>query len=188
MDRRMVLAAVAAVATLTALLAASGVGTYTPPGGVNGHFTAKMTPYEVVPPVHSKALAFFDLTIRAVREGGAVRYDGWYKVSWMDLSSPPQRIYLAFAKPGQTGGIILWVCGGGGKPSCPNATWGAIDSLYIPSVPIPLRSEDIQAIPGQGIAAGDLEAFATALFQGAVYAQIETANFPNGELRGQLTK
>jgi len=185
-DRKILAVAVAAM--LVAVLALTQAFDYKPAVGVNGRFKAKMTPYDVVPPVHSKGIALLDLTIESRRENGNFVYGGWYTVMWSDLSSPPLRIYLAFGKPGQKGGVIMWICGGGGKPSCPNATMGAIDYLYIPSLPIPLNSEDIQAIPEQGVKAGDIDAFATALFNGAIYAQIDTVNFPNGELRGQLTR
>jgi len=166
---------------LTTVFAGSS---YLPIGSMGMRFNAAMTPFEVSPPVYSNAAGYLALSIGRVRgEDGNYSYWAYYTMDWMRLSSPPTRIYLAVGKPGQTGPVIVWLCGGGDKPSCPNATWGSITYQHIP--PLYLRAEEIQ--PVQGVEAGDFEGFLTLLYRGAIYVQIDTVKFPNGELRAQLT-
>ncbi|MEM4270118.1 MAG: CHRD domain-containing protein [Candidatus Caldarchaeum sp.] len=184
-------AAALAALTLATLLTMTGFGSWyvSPAVGGAGAHNIKLTPFEVVPPVNSQALGHMDLAVfRQKDENGNYRYYIRYELSWMALSSPPERIYLGFAKQGQTGGVLYWICGGGGRPSCPNATWGKLTPwIYVPG-DREVTAEDVPGIPSQGVKPGDVEAFFTALYNGAVYVQIETKNFPAGELRGQIVR
>jgi hypothetical protein len=44
----------------------------------------------------------------------------------------------------------------------------------------------VLAIPGQGLAAGDLQAVAAAMRNGAAYANVHSSLFPGDEVRGQI--
>jgi len=44
------------------------------------------------------------------------------------------------------------------------------------------------AIAPQGLAAGDLAGVLKAIREGVAYVNIHSANFPNGEIRGQIKK
>jgi hypothetical protein len=73
------------------------------------------------------------------------------------------------------GGIVIHLCGSGGKPGCPAspAQFGGV-----------LTSADVVAV--QGVAAGDLAAVIRAIRKGDTYANVHTTTFGSGEVRGQL--
>ena len=79
--------------------------------------------------------------------------------------------------PGTTGGVVAPICGGT-KPACPTAATG--------TVTVALAAADIQAIAAQGLTAGDLATALKALANGAIYVNVITDKFPNGEIRGQV--
>jgi hypothetical protein len=82
------------------------------------------------------------------------------------------------------GGVMVFLCGGGGKPACPPAP-AEIKGTITPA--------DVVGPVGQGInpaTGNDAQAeFAKVLDgirSGASYANIHTTKFPAGEMRGQL--
>ena len=177
-------AALAATVVAAVLLTALAGTQYMPLGSTGARIVATLTPFEVVPPVYSDAMAHLEMTARRVRgTDGNYSYEVYYTLSWMRLSSPPTKIYIAVGKQGQTGPVIVWLCGGGDKPACPQKTWGEITYNFIP--PLYLKAEEIQGV--QGVKPGDFEGFMTLLLHNALYIQIETESFPGGEVRTQLT-
>ena len=98
-------------------------------------------------------------------------------LTFTKLEGVAQSVDLRLGMPGMTGGLLAWICGGL-KPSCPTAAQGSATAT--------ITANDIQAVPGQGIAAADLASVILALENGAVYAHISTNKFQNGEIRGQL--
>lgn len=79
--------------------------------------------------------------------------------------------------PGTAGGLVAPICGGT-TPACPTTADG--------TVTIALAANDILAIPAQGLTAGDIATALHALANGAIYVNVITDKFPNGEIRGQL--
>ena len=75
---------------------------------------------------------------------------------------------------------MFFFCGGGGKPSCPTTTSGTISGT--------VAAADVVGPAGQGIKAGDLASVMRAIRAGAAYANMHTANFGNGEIRGQISR
>jgi hypothetical protein len=78
------------------------------------------------------------------------------------------------------GGVVAFLCGGGGKPACPSPD-GEIEGVIEPA--------DIVGPAGQGITAGEETAFAEfvkAIRAGYTYANVHTTRFPGGEIRDQL--
>jgi hypothetical protein len=75
------------------------------------------------------------------------------------------------------GGIVIHLCGSGGKPACPTPT-GELSAT--------LTAVDVVEVPAQGIAAGDLAAVILAMRSGATYANVHSMVFPGGEIRGQI--
>jgi hypothetical protein len=49
-----------------------------------------------------------------------------------------------------------------------------------------ISASDVLAIPGQGLAAGDLASMVRAIRAGFAYVNVHTTNFPSGEIRGQI--
>lgn len=78
------------------------------------------------------------------------------------------------------GGVVAFLCGGGGKPACPSPD-GEIEGVIEPA--------DIVGPAAQGINAGEETAFAEfvkAIRAGYTYANVHTTRWPGGEIRDQL--
>jgi hypothetical protein len=100
-----------------------------------------------------------------------------YRLTYSGLSSNAAVAHIHFAQPGVNGGIAAFLCGGGGKPACP-ATSGSVSGTIV--------GADVLAIGAQGIAAGEIGELIAAMRAGFTYANVHTANFGSGEIRGQI--
>jgi hypothetical protein len=101
-----------------------------------------------------------------------------FTLNYFDLTGPPMAAHIHIAQPGVNGGVSVFFCGGGGKPACPQTTSGTVTGT--------IAAADVQAIPAQGFVAGDIAPVIAALRQGFTYANMHTALFPAGEIRGQI--
>ena len=101
-----------------------------------------------------------------------------YQLFYTDLQGATVLFaHIHFGKPGESGGVVAFLCGGGGKPACP-----AAGTLIAGSI----GAANVQALAGQNLAAGDMAAFARAIRSGFTYVNVHTNTFPSGELRGQI--
>ncbi len=78
------------------------------------------------------------------------------------------------------GGVVAFLCGGGGKPACPTPD-GDIEGTIVPA--------DIVGPAVQGITAGEetaFEEFVKAIRAGYTYANVHTTRWPGGEIRDQV--
>jgi CHRD domain len=79
---------------------------------------------------------------------------------------------------GTSGGVMFFLCGGGSKPAaCPNSS-GMVTGT--------VTASDIIGPAGQGVAAGEFQEAIAAMRTGAAYANVHTAVYPSGEIRGQI--
>jgi hypothetical protein len=85
--------------------------------------------------------------------------------------------HIHFAQPGVNGAPIAWLCGGGGKPTCPAAPAKITGTIV---------ATDIIDASAQGIAAGQLGEALRAMRAGVTYVNVHTAGFPSGEIRGLI--
>jgi hypothetical protein len=107
-----------------------------------------------------------------------VRSDGLhYKLSYSDVESNVAVAHIHLGRTATNGGVIAFLCGGGDKPACP-AREGTVEGV--------IDAADIVGPASQGIPAGDLSDAVRSLRKGAVYANVHTATFPGGEIRGQV--
>jgi hypothetical protein len=100
-----------------------------------------------------------------------------YQIFYLDLTSSVLFAHIHFGKPGESGGVATFLCGGGGKDPCPAP--GVVFSGTI-------TAADVQAIADQNLAAGDLQTLIGAMVNGFTYANVHTSTFPGGEIRGQI--
>lgn len=100
-----------------------------------------------------------------------------YTLTYSGLSSQAHFAHIHVGQAGANGGVIVFLCGGGGKPECP-ATSGTVKGT--------LTKSDVKAIADQGVAAQSFSALLTAISHGVAYVNVHTTNFPNGEIRGQI--
>jgi CHRD domain-containing protein len=89
--------------------------------------------------------------------------------------------HIHFGQRGVAGGVVVFFCGGGTRPTpCPNVS-GTIEGDMVPS--------DLTGSTGatnQGIEPGSWDEFIAAMRTGHAYANIHTTRWPAGEIRGQI--
>ncbi len=84
--------------------------------------------------------------------------------------------HVHLGAPGINGGVMFFLCGGGGKPVCP-ATSGTVTGA--------VTAADIIGPAGQGIAPGEFSEVLRAMRSRATYANVHTdPMWPGGEIRG----
>src|SRR5262245_17304456 len=65
-----------------------------------------------------------------------------WTLSWTGLTGPAQAAHIHFGQTQVNGNVVVFFCGGGGRPACPdgpghsgtvNGTWTATDNLAVPA-------------------------------------------------------
>ena len=108
-----------------------------------------------------------------------------YELRYRGLTGVTQA-HIHFGRPGVSGGIVLYLCSNLAPPAgvpvpqpCPTSE-GILTGT--------LTAANIVAQAAQGIAAGAVgfEAVLKAIQDGSTYANVHTAGFPSGEIRGGI--
>jgi hypothetical protein len=133
-------------------------------------FSTTLSGAEEVPPINTAGSAAFEMTIQP---GGIT-----FSLTFSDLSAPPSAAHLHFGQTSVSGGVMIWICGGGGQPACPATTSGTITGT--------MTAANVTGPEVQGIAAGDLDSALEVVRDGLSYVNMHTPNFPPGEIRGQV--
>ena len=158
-------------AALGTLLLVFGIGAVAIAGGGgkrNGGLKAHLSGYQEVPSVSTAAQGRFKAKVNGSRID--------YKLSYTGLEGPVRFAHIHFAQKGVNGGVVAFLCGGGGKPACPQS--GEVTGTIV--------AADVIALADQGIAAGEIDELIAAMRHGATYANVHSDAFPNGEIRGQI--
>ncbi len=88
--------------------------------------------------------------------------------------------HIHLGRPALTGGVIAFLCGGGGKPACPGPTAGTVTGT--------ITAADVIGPAGQGISPGEFDELLRAMRRGATYANVHSTGFPGGEIRGKIER
>ena len=162
-----------AVAIIGAL-ALTVLASYGVAGPGNGKLKSKrMSGYLEVPSVSTSGKGTIETRIR---NGSKIDF----KLTYSGLTGNPAAAHIHLGQPGVNGGVVAFLCGGGGKPTCPASTSGTVSGTIV--------AADIQALAVQGIAGpADFAEVIAAMKAGFTYANVHTALFPGGELRGQVS-
>jgi len=108
-----------------------------------------------------------------------------YVLSYEGLESAVAQAHIHFGQRHTVGGIVVWLCQASVRapaavaaltPECPQE--GTVRGTITP--------QQVLDVTGQGIAAGEFEELVRAIRAGATYANVHTATFGPGEIRGQL--
>lgn len=105
-----------------------------------------------------------------------------YKLTFSNLSSNVTQSHIHFGKVHMAGGVMVFLCTNlgnapAGTPACPAS--GTVTGTITVASLLP--------IAGQGVPAGSFQAIEEALETRTAYVNVHTANFPTGEIRGELS-
>jgi hypothetical protein len=102
-----------------------------------------------------------------------------FTLTYSNLSGNPAAAHIHLGQKGVSGGVVAFLCGGGGQAPCPGSTSGTVTGT--------ISAANIQALPAQGIAGpADFVEVLAAIKAGVTYANVHTALLPTGEIRGQI--
>jgi len=167
--------AVLAVLSAALVLTFGSISTVTRANDDDIAISARMRGLGEVPPTNSKATAEFTGKISA--DGTTITYT----LTWSNLTTLPLFSHIHFGPTKVNGGVMVFLCGGGGKPACTQATSGTASGT--------ITAADIVGPSAQGIPAAPAGQFAdvvrTILTHNA-YANLHTTMFPGGEVRGAV--
>jgi len=88
--------------------------------------------------------------------------------------------HIHFAQKDVNGGVQVFFCDGTGHPACPTGTSGTITGTVT-------AADVIATTPDQGIENGEFDKLVQAILAGKTYVNIHSAQFPGGEIRGQIS-
>lgn len=105
-----------------------------------------------------------------------------FTLKFANLSSAVTQSHIHFGKEHMAGGVMVFFCSNlasapAGTQPCP-ANGGTVTGT--------ISAANVLAIAGQNVKAGDFDAIEDALESNTAYVNVHTANFPAGEIRGQI--
>lgn len=150
-----------ALAAGTTLLWASAAG-------MQKKIAAKLSGSEQVPPVQTKGSGQFQGTITGEKSIS-------YQLKYSGLSSRVTAAHIHTGMRKTNGPIVVFFCGGGGRPSCPASGGTVTGTISAASV-----------VAGGNIKRGDLAEVIRAITSGNAYVNVHTTKYPGGEIRGQI--
>jgi hypothetical protein len=172
MTRRMGSIAVVAVAGAVLIGALASIGSAGP--SKNNGKSNRMSSFLEVPSV-SVPGARGTIELR-IRNSSSLEY----RLTYSGLTGAATQAHIHFAQTGVNGGISAFLCGGGGKPACPGAS-GSVSGTIVGSDINPLGQTT-----AQGLLVNEMSELVAAIRARVTYANVHTAAFPGGELRGQI--
>jgi hypothetical protein len=165
------------IISLGAMLVALAAGSYAlaAQGGARANgspkFTASLKSYSEVPAVSSTGTGTFEATL----SDPATLH---YTLTYSGLEGG--NTLFAHVHVGQVdvnGGVSFFLCGGGGKPACPNGE-GTVEG--------DVTAADVIALTTQQVPAGAFDEIVQVMRDGQSYANVHTTASPGGEIRGQV--
>lgn len=160
------------LAAAVAVLAVLGIaGTALPDRG-GRMMKADLSGFEEVPAVSTTGTG--ELLARIADDESSIDYS----LSYQNLEgTTTAAAHIHLGQRGVNGGVIAFLCGGGGKPACPPVS-GSVSGT--------ITAADVIGPAAQGIAAGELAEMIAAMRAGVTYVNAHTNKHPGGEIRGQI--
>lgn len=160
------------------LLGVAGVAASAASGGDrSARFVADLEGYQEVPAVSTAAGGTFRAHVN--RAGTEVRW----RLQYAGLEGTVQQAHIHFGQEAVNGGVSVWLCttaavtgAPAGTPTCPAS--GTVTGT--------LTAGGVVGPAVQGIAAGELAELLAAMQAEVAYANVHSAMFPGGEIRGQV--
>jgi CHRD domain len=177
MSRMRVKLAIAVAALGVVVITAAAVA------GDRGKIKTSLTGFQEVPAISTDGNGSFRASLNGA--GTELRYE----LNYADLEGGnPTQAHIHFAQKSVNGGIVVWLCGTTTNPGplgtqvCPASPSGTVTGT--------ITAADVVAPTpnSQGFAAGEFDELVRALRAGIAYANVHTATYPGGEIRGQLDR
>lgn len=134
-----------------------------------------MIGYQEVPAVSTQASGSFHATI----SNDDTSFD--WTVSYADLEGDVTQSHIHFGQKSVNGGIAVFLCSN--LPSPPAGTATCPESGEVTGT---ITKAQVIGPSAQGISAQEYDELLDAIRGGVAYVNVHTANFPGGEIRGQL--
>jgi CHRD domain len=160
--------AIGSVALAVAYIGAINHGWATA-AGMEMKLTASLTGSEQVPAVQTKGTGQFQGTVAGAKTSISCRLIA------SNLSRRMTAAHIHVGKRDANGGVVAFLCGGGGKPPCP-ASGGTVSG----------RITAANVLATGGVTKGDLSALIQAITNGDTYVNVHTTKYKDGEIRGQI--
>src|SRR5713226_6870305 len=141
--------------------------------GVRLRAFARLDAFQETPPKFAIGRGHF--VARLTEDGTALEF----RLVYSGLTGKANVAHIHSEHFGIAGSVFIFLCGGGGKPACPDGTDGEVTGT--------ITAADVMALPAQGLDAGDPESALRAIRSGSTYANVHTTRFPAGEIRGQIS-
>jgi hypothetical protein len=135
-------------------------------------FRAALVGTQEVPAIFTAGSAIFEA--RVLDNDTRIEFELTYE----QLSGPPAVAHVHFGQRSVNGAVSFFLCGGGGKPPCPASPSGTVTGTVV--------AADVLGPNAQGIAPGNLAGILQMIRAGFGYANMHTARWPGGEIRGQI--
>jgi hypothetical protein len=139
-------------------------------GDGNRSFKATLDGYHESPSISTPANGAF--TAKLSNDGATLHY----RLELRAFLQTPLFAHIHFARPDVNGGVIAFLCGGGGKPACPAD--GVVEGTVV--------SADVIGPTDRGITAGEFDELLRAMRNGATYVNAHTDTYRPGEIRGNI--
>ena len=159
-------------AVASAVVVSAGLGIVANANQRDVQLRAAMRGLNEVPPTTSMAAG----TLRASLDENAQTIT--FTLDYQNLTAAPAVAHIHFGPTKVNGGVMVFFCGGGGQAACPTTTSGTITGT--------ITAAQVVGPAGQGVAAGDFADVVRAIRTGNSYANLHTATFPGGEIRGRV--
>ncbi len=148
--------------------------------------SARLTGFQEVAPKNTTAHGTFRATISEDRSTIS------WTVTWEGLSGPPIQAHIHIGQKGVNGAVVVFFCGAAGNPpntkgACPQTTSATISGSFTAAdIHQTDANQPNQPPAGQGFTDGDLSDVIRYILAGDGYANVHTAKYPGGEIRGQI--
>jgi CHRD domain-containing protein len=146
---------------------------------------AELAPINEVPSISSGAHGRFKATVDRANQTIS------YELSYAGLEDTALQAHIHLGQRHTNGGISVFLCGN--PPTVPPATFPQPPACPVPPATITgvLTAANIVGPAAQGIAASEagvneFDELVDAILSGATYANVHSAKFPGGEIRGPV--
>jgi hypothetical protein len=111
-----------------------------------------------------------------------------YKLRYTGLEADITQAHIHVGQVHTAGGISVWLCKTEALPGptpdltpfCPDPRSGEVEGT--------LTEANVIGPAGQGVDTGEFEELVRLILQGVTYANVHSAKFPSGEIRGQIRR